>query len=269
MKITAASREEILRRREEYDAETQKYEDQYNSEHQKYKDTIYAQQKAIESRVSEAIGSTFLDLTIQADPWSSIGEKGWAIRVEAWRNSHFDDKVALSWNWEVKLNKEGEIVKDSGSWSGLKAITPEQIADLEESVRVLKILNGMDWEGILHSPMAKWDDFISEDNLKARRERSKNRPDFEGELRAASLEEYIGKDTALELTGDEYYRGNVYILPTGMTDKFIKGYIFPQYYLGKYTADEIRDAVSERRASKSKIRFNDDGPVAVEVKKEA
>lgn len=269
MKITATSREEILRRREEYDAETKRYDDQYNSEHQQYEDTIYTQKKAVESLVSEAIGSTFLDLTIQADPWSLTREKGWAIRVEAWRNSHFDDKVALSWNWEVKLSKDGDIVKDSGSWSGLKAITPEQIADLEESVRILKILNGMDWETIVRSPMAKWDDFISEDNLEIRRERSKNRPDFESELKALALEDLIGTDTAIELTGDEYYRGNVCILPTGLTDKFIKGYIFPQYYLGKYTADEIREATNERRTSKNKIRFDDDGPVTVEVKKEA
>lgn len=258
MKITATKRDDLLKARNEYDAETNRLKGLEEESSNKWKSALYDQQKALENRIADMIGSTSLDLSINVDPYGYYGSKYWNMSVKANENKRYDrsqeDKVSLIWNWEIKMDKNGNIVKDSGSWSGLKAITMDQISDLEESVRVLKILNSTDWTEILNSPKAQWEDYMDEGLLDNIRDRKRNRPDFESDLQAAQLEDLIGSNTAIQLKQDQFYRGKVWILPTGLTDKFIKGYIFPDFYADRYSADEIREQLGDaRRSSRSNI----------------
>lgn len=268
MKITANRRDDIIRQRDEYDAETNRLNDKSEAASKEYRRVQYELKSALERKVSDMIGPTSISLRINADPWGHFGANSWSVEVKANEGSNFNDKVALVWNWEVKLDKDGNIVKDSGSWSGLKVVTPEQIADLEESVRVMKILNGIDWKEILNSPMAKWEDYVDEEVENNLRDRKKNRPDFESDLQAAELENLIGGNTAINLKQDQYWRGDVWILPTGLTDKFVKGYIFPMYTAQNHNmnADEIRNAIGEeRRSSRSNIVVRDGNIVTMEL----
>lgn len=255
MKITANRYEDIIKQRDEYDLVTQEFERKRESNHDKYKADLYDAKKSLEREVVDLIGDTKLDLEIYADPYGTFGiDTGWAINVKAHSNGNFDDAVALVWNWEVKFNEKGEIIKDSGSWSGLKAITAEQLDDLEESVRVLKLLNNADWAEILNAPKPKYEDYSDPEINKSIQERKSSRPDFESDLISAQLEDLVGTNTAVKLSDDAEWRGNVWMFVTGITDKFVKGYIFPQFYLDKgYSADEIREKIYERRTSKSKL----------------
>lgn len=255
MKITATRREEIEKLRKEYDDETQSWKDKQDALEDEYHDKLANQQKDLEDKVSALIGSTSLDLEIRANPYGSFTSKGWSVAIRANERKKFDGGVALSWSWDIKLDGEGNIQKDSGSWSGLKAITAEQLADLEESVRILKVLNNIDWNEILNSPKAKYEDFVNNDIWETVRDRNKNRPDFESDILSAELEDLVGTHTAVQLSDDMYWRGNVWMFVTGLTDKFVKGYIFPQYYLtNKMTADMIINQVGEeRRVSRNKI----------------
>lgn len=268
-KVMAASRREmLLQDRETYDAEMNKYKDQIDRAEEEYDNVLWEQQKALEKQISDMIGSTSLELNIKADPYSSFRSKGWSIRIEANQNQRkFSDDSALSWNWEVKLNTQGEVVKDSGSWSGLNAVTPAQMDDLEESVRVLRLLNSTDWNVILHSPMVQYSDFVSKDIQQEYQQRRKIRPDFEKEIQKAELEEAVGTNTAFELTQDQYYRGSVSILLTGLTEKFLKGYIFPTDWVSRYTKQEIIDkSYGERRTSINNLKESSSGYVTHEVR---
>lgn len=267
-KVMAASRkEDLLNQRKQYDDEMNQYKARVDEAEAEYDETLWNQQKNLEKQISDMIGSTTLQLNIKADPYSSYRSNTWDIRIEANDRIKFDKNVALAWNWEVELNKDGEIIKDSGSWSGLKATSPEQIADLEESVRILKILNSIDWDVILHSPLAKYSDFVTEELTQPYQERKKNRPNFEADIQKAELEESVGTNTAFELTQDQYYRGSVSILLTGLTEKFLKGYIFPTDWVDRYTKQEIIDKTyEERRTSINNLKKSTSGYVTHEVR---
>ena len=268
-KITAATRDELLKSRQEYDAESKKYQDQKDEGLERWEDTLHEQKTALEKQISDVIGSTSLELRIKVDPWGGIGEDNWAVYVEANENNKFSETVALSWHWSAKIDgRSGEVVKDSGSWSGLKAITPEQISDLEESVRIIKILNNMDWKAILSSPKAHYSEFVSDELNDVIQQRRKDRPNFEGDLETATIEGAIANgNIAFELEQDSYYKGHVGIIPTGITDKFIKGYIFPISYV-----DEPKDKIIElwagepRRSSRANLIKKGGDLVSYEIK---
>lgn len=104
--------------------------------------------KALKGIIESKIGPTPLDLEIDVDLTFETVPSSYEVYVYAnWNRSH-DADVALCWEWRVKLDANGNIRKDSGSWSGLNAITIDQINDLKESVRVLTILNTIDWQEI-------------------------------------------------------------------------------------------------------------------------
>ena len=260
MKITSSRYDEIAKQRDEYDAKVKELKDRVDEGWKRFNQASSVSQKELEKKISDIIGPTSLDLVIRASSDISRSEDWvWSIRINANENKMFDEKSALSWSWEAKLDKLGNVVKDSSSWSGLKAVTTEQIENLEESVRVIKILNNIDWATLLHSPHPSTDDYLDKE---ASHElySMKDRPDFESQLASEYLSELIGTDTAVKLASDEMWRGPVWMLVTGLTDKFVKGYIFPEFYLrDNPTADELKAKVDERRAAKSKLVKERDG----------
>ena len=265
MKITANRLDDLRKAREEYDEETKRLADQSEANRDRWSADTYDKQEELEKTISDMIGSTTLNLEIRVDPWGRFGSNTWGINIRANENNKFSDNVALSWSWEAYLDQDGNVKKDSGSWSGLKAITPEQIADLEESVRIIKLLNNMDWKTILRSPKPRYEDYVDEDLNQKLKDRRSNRPDFDKDIQAEELASYVGTNTAVQLSSDEYYNGRVGILLTGMTDKFLKGYIFPwsltqEKYQGDKirTADDVKSYVynEERRTSKNKIVYS-------------
>lgn len=271
MKITATRYEDLQKARQEYDDETKRMSDIINEQEREYRHKLREQESDVEKKVADMIGATTLQLQINVDPYPRYGTKGnWTIRVTANEHTKFEDNVALSWNWEVSTDSEGNIVKDSGSWSGLKVTTPEQIADLEESVRVIKILNNANWEELLNSPHADYSEFIDKGISSDLRDRRNARPNFEQDMLDARLEDLIGKNVAIKLKGDEYFNGNVGIVLTGMSDKFLKGYVFPwravnsgepltMEMIQKYAYNEAR------RVGKNKVMTQDGLPIEVEV----
>jgi len=237
MKITASRRDDIERRRAEYDAETAKYNAIVEEGKENYRQASRAQRSAIEKEVSELIGATSLPLEIRADETYVKGGKGfqmgWKVLVRANESTKFDDNTALAWSWEVELDADGNLLKDSSSWSGLKACTPAQIADLEESVRVIKLLNDIDWNTVLDKAVLDYEDFLDKEASAKLADRKAARPDFEKEILNDELEDMLGGNVAIKLRKNDNWRGSVYILPEAVTDQFVKGVIFPGYYADK------------------------------------
>ena len=254
MKITASRKDDILKQREEYDKETKVVDDRYEKGKDDWEKALYKSAKDIETNLSELIGSTTIDLRIEVSPWGRYRD-GYEVTVEGNNRDIFDKKKALSWHWNAYL-KDGEVAKESGSWSGLQATTAEQLDDLQESVRILKKLNEIDWAPIINAPKPELSKYVTEEDRQFLKERSANRPKFENELIAASLEDLVGsKDTALKLTKDTYFRHPV-MLVTGLTDKFVRGYIFDEGLLDRVTenvADYVLQHSDERRTSRDNI----------------
>lgn len=267
MRITANKLDDLRKAREEYDADLKKMKDEADANVSRWRQADYKTAKELEAKISSMIGSTSLDLQIYVRTALSFrNHDGWEISIKANDNKKFSEDIALAWNWEVTITDDGEVKKDSGSWSGLKATTPAQIADLEESVRILKLLNNMDWKFVLDTPPAKFEDYTDAELDANFREKRNNRPKFEDDILNAFLEDAIDKDIVIQLRQDSYYNGKCGILVTGLTDKFIKGYIFPWSLVGTRSAEDLRKyAYEPRRTSKDNVISQNGEPISQEV----
>ena len=120
------------------------------------------------------------------------GFRGLEVKVDCNQNKHFDKDSALSWDWSATINDEGEVVKDSGSWSGLQATTEAQMASLKQSVAALEFLNSLDWKELLDVETPDYGKYFTEESRPQR-----DKPNFTKQLKEAELEEYIGQDAML------------------------------------------------------------------------
>ena len=188
MKITCNSRDDILKRREQYEADYAAWQERYNAQ----SDAFSAAERDVTSLIEQEVGAQLshysalqFDIRVQRGRY---GSGGLSIYILCNENNKFDDNVALSWRYEVELNKKGELTKESSSWSGLKATTPEQMESLVQTVEALKYLNSVDWATVLDKKMPEYDEYITE-RMPSRRDR----PNFEKELFEADLEEAVGQ----------------------------------------------------------------------------
>lgn len=250
MKITASKRDDLMRARYDYDSLTQKYEDVVDEGQRKgrrAKDQVAA---GIEDVVRTTLGPTSIDLDFDVrEDWDyNNGKeyKSWKVSVQAHEHDkHTNDASALAWNWSAKLGSDGQVIKDSGSWSGLQAITPAQIADLEESVRILKLLNNMDWSAVLSQAIPSYNDYIDKEASDVLRDRKKNRPNFDAQIFEAELEDAIADGAWIKMNGrpgTDYYReasrGDYFVKIDSMTDKFVKCHITRDPGNDSYQTDE-------------------------------
>lgn len=152
LKITMSRRDDILKRKQAYDdAYTRR-----KSEHTEYMKMRYSVLNKLTELVKSKIGDSSLNLNVYSDQ-----QFGGLITVIVNNGTNPHDEQALNWNWSVSLTAEGEIKKDSGSWSGLSAITAEQIQNLKESVRVIEILNNLDWKTLLNVELPDYNDYVT------------------------------------------------------------------------------------------------------------
>jgi len=204
----ARKREDIIRERDEYNANRSARLQDYEKEKIEWKQSVESTQNALKRSVEQQLSSINLPLDIKVNAYSEFGSK--QIRVTVccfYENSdvHREDK-SLSWLWEVSLAMDGQIKKESNSWSGLKAVTPQQIGTLRESVNALEILNNMDWPSLLDIAVPEVTDFV-----KTAVPRDKSR-DFNTELEEAELAEAIQDHLFIEGApgSGKFYRKSYY-----------------------------------------------------------
>lgn len=115
----------------------------------------------IKSTVEQYLSEFKLQLRVDVLP-QSFGLDGYEVNIYC-NDMHNPDNedAALSWDYKVGLNKDGVPNMTSGSWSGLKATTHEQLSNLKESVRCIEFIMNMDWETILSVRFPKYEEFES------------------------------------------------------------------------------------------------------------
>lgn len=221
MKITSAkrSREEIIRDRDEYDANKKALHDQHDEQMKSYRKALYAVYENVKTQVEDKLANFMDSLNLDVNVTS-----GWRDNLEVrvgsnQNNVHGKDK-ALSWDWRASLTKEGEIKKETGSWSGLQAVTEAQLESLRQSVTCLEILNSIDWAAILSTPTPDADEYVTVNTYEVDR----NRPNYEAELLEAELDEIIGQNKLVEGERNQgkYYRGTSWFGIVGETAKMYK-----------------------------------------------
>lgn len=196
MKITASRKEDVLRRKAEYDAAMDAYNQDREERSRRYDEAERAQLEPIKNTLEAELSKfNLLQSIVRVEfNFRDIVQ----VRIQVDENRKFDEHVALAWSYEVMLNPAtGEIKRDSSSWSGMQATTREQLDSLRQSVDALEYLLSVDWASLLNVKQPSWSDYY---------EGSVERPayhDFRAELAEAELADYIGTDTLVKVRNFE------------------------------------------------------------------
>lgn len=184
-RVINCSRVDDLRREAEtYNAKRSEAEKMRNSEILEYREAVSLLTKSIEKAILANLAScNTQDVNININP--GLGD-GFEIIINNGDNPH-NESQGLSWNWNVSVDYDGNIRKDSGSWSGLKAITKDQINDLRNTVEILSILNDINWKDVfdvIRENYPEYKDYIKTEVPKMR--------NFDKEIEEAEIAECVG-----------------------------------------------------------------------------
>lgn len=222
----ARDRADIIRRRDEYraqyDADSAKHAQETNAWRQASREILSGVEQEVLTRLGDLVEPLNIDVTA-GFRWDDKVE----LTVQSNDHNVHSDEKALSWSWRVRLTKDGQIVKESNSWSGLKAVTEQQLSSLRMSVEALEILNSIDWEPVLSKNEPEYNDYVTT-QLPKDRDR-----EFARELDEADIENAIESGGLIlgRKNSGRSYRGTVYYVVVGETPKQYKVVEVPQMYL--------------------------------------
>jgi len=197
-KITASKKDDILKRKAQYDADKAAYDARYK-EHQsalreaerKVLDPI---QKFLESQLRQFDALDF-DIDVRRGYNWGKGDKEYEfaeVYIRCNEHSKFEDSSALSWSYDIGLDSNGEVTRKSSSWSGLKATTVDQMKSLRQTVDALEFLNEVNWNTIIKVDMPKYSDYKLD-------EAAPKGEDWRAQLQEAELEELIGTRNIIKI----------------------------------------------------------------------
>ena len=120
-------KETLIQARNEWDARSIEQKAKHDAQYAEFRNAQNQIFDGIKNQILAALNGIQLNLKVVVDTGYSLNEN--SVRVYVKSNDdreHATDK-ALSWTWEVSLDKDSTINKKSSSWSGLQATTTEQI----------------------------------------------------------------------------------------------------------------------------------------------
>lgn len=208
MKIIATRKEDILRRKAEYDTKVAEYEADQQTRRRNYRQAENAVTEPVRQFLYDTLAQFDLldfEIDVHQNFRALSRDSGLNVSIRCNERDKFADTSALSWNYDCYIEEDGEVKKESGSWSGLKATTAAQLDSLKQTVAALELLNSLDWYEILNKEMPKYSDYF--DGGVERPERV----DFNKELQEAEIEDVIGQNVLVRVGGiSEYGRTPVW-----------------------------------------------------------
>lgn len=251
MKITANRKEDILRRKAEYEADAERRRKQVEEEEHNF----HVAELAVTEPVKQEIEKIFskyptlhANVTVERAPFRQLGLR---VRIDVNEREKFENSTALAWDYDVYLTEEGDVKRETSSWSGMQAVTSDQLKNLEETVAVLKELLDVDWKSILNKTLPNYRDYLKTDDPRYDR----NKPDFDRELMEAEIEDIIGQRKMIKVKefpsswyGRDHY---IAILKDSGTQYTIKE--CPMYSYEEGQASKIFDQGESHRVKKSQI----------------
>lgn len=254
MKITAGKREDIMREREEYDARVAKQQEEYKEQYDEYRHAKGMVLFGVEEEVRSQLSVIDLDFDIDAREGDTYykEDKDFAtaieIRIEVHERGKFSEYAALAWDYTITLDKNGDVKKESSSWSGLKAVTAEQLEDLKKSVNAIELIQNMDWRTILSKELPAYSEYVT-----TREPRRQDRPNFEQQLMEVEIEELVG---ARKLVKGKSGRYSVYYGIIKETPKKYQVFDISEYLIqGSDSIEHLVERASDFATTVSKDKF--------------
>lgn len=178
-------RREIDQQAQKYNAERDIKKNEYDAQMGNYRRFVMDIEDNVRSNLEQVLPySDLIDIKVSRDyDWSS-GAPYLSVKISYDLNK--TKNQSLAWSYSVGLDRDGNIKKESNSWSGLNAVTQEQLDDLEKSIEILKKLNIIDWESIVKTDVPSVKDYVTTKTLPEK--------DFTFEQFNADLEDFVGQD---------------------------------------------------------------------------
>lgn len=218
---------DIKRRQDEFESEFNSKKETYDKKYNEYRS---ARDAAADEITQEIRRYSKLDsFSTLKDDVRIIAEPDWddGFNIIIRDEDHTNDKnKALSWHFSVKLDDEGNVKKDSGSWSGLNVTTPETIQNLREIAEYLNVISNLDWSVILRRPIPKYMDYMKNVDNPAY---TMKRPNFEQEKLKVEIDSLVGSSKAI--LGDNYdgsfYTGSkvYYLIKSGSSSQYTVAFL--------------------------------------------
>lgn len=258
MKITANRKEDILRRKAEYEEDVARRIAQVEKEEQEFREAEYAVTDPVKHEIEklfEKYPTLHAEVRVESAPFRQAGLR---VQVSVNEREKFSDSTAISWSYDVYLNDNGEVKRETNSWSGMQAVTADQLRQLEETVAVLKELLEVDWASLLNKEMPRYRDYLKTDDPRYERDR----PNFNRELAEAEMEDIIGQRKMIEVkpfSGSWYYdaryRANKNVFIAIIKDSGSQYTIkeCPMYEYNAGNASKYFDDASAHRVKKASI----------------
>lgn len=137
--------------------------------------------------------------------------------------------AALTWLYYVIVDSDGNVTRETNSWSGLKATTAAELDSLRQTLNALEFLNSLDWNNLLSEAQRNapnYNDYYTQDEPD--KDASRN---FRQEIGEATLEQYVGSNVLLHGSN-----GFSYVLVSA-TPKFYTVYKVSNYYVSGSAAE--------------------------------
>lgn len=206
MKITCArNREQIAREQAAYGERRAAKQAKKDAQYNLWRKDYLAIANSVKEQVEDAL-SAFTTLNLEVNVDSSW--RGDALQVSIGSNQHnvHDEHKALSWDWKAYVDsKTGELKKESGSWSGLNAVTAEQIESLKQSAACLEVINSLDWEAMLNVELPKYESYFTDDDYEKDPDDGRN---FKQELLEADVEDAMNAGLWIKGHGYRWYNSS-------------------------------------------------------------
>lgn len=239
MKITCGKREDILKRKEEYETDRAARKGRYDAqmvELQKARNNVM---KPVQDEIASKLAQ-FKALEFNVDVREArYGESGLSVRIQCNEYKKFNEDSALSWSYDATIGRDGQILKETSSWSGLQAVTEVQMESLRSTLAALEYLNSVDWSELLNRKLPEYGDYVTERNPDW-----EGRPDFDRQLLEVDIEECIGKNILIKgthLNG----RGAACYLITKETPKQYEVVEISEFYIER--TDDVAALVEQNR----------------------
>lgn len=190
------AKSDYIERKNERDRLSEEGYKRFKDETQKVFDIVLNE---VESTIKPIRPSVNVD--VRSGLWNSIEV---SISDE---DDKFNEDKALAWSYRINMDNEGNINKESSSWSGLNATTETNLADLKNIVECLEAIQNIDWASVLGKELPKYDEYVPkfDDDPDSKR-------NFDREIKEAEIEDLIGSNTLVKTSGlDRNWRGQTYV----------------------------------------------------------
>lgn len=196
IKVRASKADDLRKEQQQwqmrYDARKQLYKDQnarYNAARWDWKDNLV---DLIKKQFS-----SYIEKLPYLEIFADYGWRNVEIRFKYadYVDKEDREKVSLRWSYTITLSEAGEVKRETNSWSGFEAVSPEQVDDLMNSANFLKAIVDYDWAPILAAAkesLPKSEQYVGIRNPDWDDEYKD--PGYDNMIREAELEENIGKD---------------------------------------------------------------------------